>query len=371
MREYLLYVDGDIIQGGGTMPATIPVDRRELRQRRRRGSRRRRPCGRGGADCLGELGSDLAFRAGGVLRLGGGGDRVRIATSSPALYARTRASRLSRRRTRRSTSSPSTSTWPARTPSASRARCRLRPRPTPGCSSTGSRSAWSRWYPRGTGPTRWVPRCSLPRSGPGTPWCGTRAQSTSACSGLLAEVIAESGPASGRLQLPPRVGSVVGDAMVAHSGVDAVGFVGSVATGRKVAESAGAGKTQVLELGGNGPMVILEDADLDLATEATLEAAYLCAGQSCTAGERFLVHSSVRAEYRRAGPGRDGRKGAPRRSPRPCHDNGAPQQRVERPEVRRARRGRPRPRGDRPMRGQAGAGVSYRAVRRGRRFSRV
>src|SRR5262249_60127665 len=46
--------------------------------------------------------------------------------------------------------------------------------------------------------------------------------------------------------------------------------------------------TQLLELGGNGPMVILEDADLDLAAEAALEAAYLCAGQSCTAGERFL-----------------------------------------------------------------------------------
>ena len=61
--------------------------------------------------------------------------------------------------------------------------------------------------------------------------------------------------------------------------------------------SAPAGKTQILELGGNGPMVVLEDADLELAADATLEAAYLCAGQSCTAGERFLVHSSVRAEF--------------------------------------------------------------------------
>jgi succinate-semialdehyde dehydrogenase/glutarate-semialdehyde dehydrogenase len=44
-------------------------------------------------------------------------------------------------------------------------------------------------------------------------------------------------------------------------------------------------------------MVVLEDADLEAAADATLEAAYLCAGQSCTAGERFLVHSSVRAEF--------------------------------------------------------------------------
>ena len=76
----------------------------------------------------------------------------------------------------------------------------------------------------------------------------------------------------------------------------AVGFIGSVATGGLVAARA-AGKTQLLELGGNGPMVILEDADLDLAAEAALEAAYLCAGQSCTAGERFLVHAAVRAEF--------------------------------------------------------------------------
>ena len=43
-------------------------------------------------------------------------------------------------------------------------------------------------------------------------------------------------------------------------------------------------------------MVVLEDADLGLAAEAALEAAYLCAGQSCTAGERFLVHAAIRAD---------------------------------------------------------------------------
>jgi acyl-CoA reductase-like NAD-dependent aldehyde dehydrogenase len=72
--------------------------------------------------------------------------------------------------------------------------------------------------------------------------------------------------------------------------------VGSVETGGLVAARA-AGKAQLLELGGNGPMVILADADLDLAAEAALEAAYLCAGQSCTAGERFLVHAAVAGEF--------------------------------------------------------------------------
>ena len=122
------------------------------------------------------------------------------------------------------------------------------------------------------------------------------APTTAACSALLAEVIAEAALPPGVFNFLPGPGAVVGDAVVAHPGVHAVGFVGSVATGRRVAERA-AGKTQILELGGNGPMVVLEDADLELATEATLEAAYLCAGQSCTAGERFLVHSSVRAEF--------------------------------------------------------------------------
>ena len=98
------------------------------------------------------------------------------------------------------------------------------------------------------------------------------------------------------LSFLPGPGPVVGDAVAGHPGVHGVGFIGSVATGASVAARA-AGKTQLLELGGNGPMVILEDADLGLAAEAALEAAYLCAGQSCTAGERFLVHAAVRAEF--------------------------------------------------------------------------
>ena len=122
------------------------------------------------------------------------------------------------------------------------------------------------------------------------------APTTSACSGLLAEVIASAGMPAGVFNFLPGPGAVVGDGVVAHPDVDAVGFVGSVTTGRRVAERA-AGKAQLLELGGNGPMVVLEDADLELASEATLEAAYLCAGQSCTAGERFLVHTSVMAEF--------------------------------------------------------------------------
>jgi succinate-semialdehyde dehydrogenase/glutarate-semialdehyde dehydrogenase len=126
------------------------------------------------------------------------------------------------------------------------------------------------------------------------------APTTTACSALLVEVLAEAlanaGAPAGILNFVPGPGPVVGDAVVGHPLVNGVGFVGSVATGRLVAARA-AGKAQILELGGNGPMVVLEDADLELATEAALEAAYMCAGQSCTAGERFLVHRAVRAEF--------------------------------------------------------------------------
>jgi acyl-CoA reductase-like NAD-dependent aldehyde dehydrogenase len=122
------------------------------------------------------------------------------------------------------------------------------------------------------------------------------APTTSACCGLLAEIIAAEDAPAGVFSFVPGAGQVVGDALAGHPGVAGVGFVGSVATGASVAARA-AGKTQLLELGGNGPMVVLDDADLGLAADAVLEAAYLCAGQSCTAGERFLVHAAVRDEF--------------------------------------------------------------------------
>src|SRR5439155_23493858 len=91
-------------------------------------------------------------------------------------------------------------------------------------------------------------------------------------------------------------GPVVGDEIAANPGTHAVGFIGSIATGHRVAERA-AGKELLLEMGGNGPLVILEDADLDAAVAGTLTACFLNAGQSCTAGERILVHESVHDAY--------------------------------------------------------------------------
>ncbi len=63
-------------------------------------------------------------------------------------------------------------------------------------------------------------------------------------------------------------------------------------------------------MGGNGPLVVMDDADLDAAVAATLTACFLNAGQSCTAGERILVHEDVRDEYVGAADGRDRRSGS-------------------------------------------------------------
>ena len=77
-------------------------------------------------------------------------------------------------------------------------------------------------------------------------------------------------------------------------------------------------------MGGNGPLVVMDDADLDAAVAATLTACFLNAGQSCTAGERILVHEDVREEYLallsaaidEADPDRAIRSTTPRRSAR-------------------------------------------------------
>jgi acyl-CoA reductase-like NAD-dependent aldehyde dehydrogenase len=121
--------------------------------------------------------------------------------------------------------------------------------------------------------------------------------STTAIAGIaLAACVAEADLPPGVFNFVTGPGSVVGDEIARNPGTHGVGFIGSTETGRKVAEAA-AGKAAVLELGGNGPIVVLDDADLDLAAEATVTACFLCAGQSCTAGERLLVHRDVREEF--------------------------------------------------------------------------
>ena len=118
------------------------------------------------------------------------------------------------------------------------------------------------------------------------------APTTSVCAVRLAECIAEADLPPGVFNLVTGPGPVVGDEIASHPAVAAVGFIGSIATGHRVAERA-AGKELLLEMGGNGPLVVLEDGDLDAAVDATIVASLQNAGQSCTAGERILVHEGV------------------------------------------------------------------------------
>jgi acyl-CoA reductase-like NAD-dependent aldehyde dehydrogenase len=124
----------------------------------------------------------------------------------------------------------------------------------------------------------------------------TPAPTTAVCSGALADCIAEAELPPGVFNFVPGPGPVVGDEIVSNPGTVAVGFIGSTATGQRIAERA-AGKSLLLEMGGNGPLVVMDDADLDAAAEAALVACFLCAGQSCTAGERLLVHEAVKEEF--------------------------------------------------------------------------
>ena len=122
------------------------------------------------------------------------------------------------------------------------------------------------------------------------------APSTSVCAARLAECLEAAELPPGVVNMVTGPGPVVGDEIAANPGTQAVGFIGSIATGLSVAARA-AGKELLLEMGGNGPLVVMDDADLDAAVTATLAACFLNAGQSCTAGERILVHSDVRDEY--------------------------------------------------------------------------
>ena len=122
------------------------------------------------------------------------------------------------------------------------------------------------------------------------------ASSTSICAVKLAECIVDAELPAGVFSMVTGRGAVVGDEIAGSPGTHAIGFIGSVDTGLKVATRA-AGKAMLLELGGNGPMIVLEDADVAAAAEASLVASFLCAGQSCTAGERFLVHEAVHDEF--------------------------------------------------------------------------
>lgn len=105
--------------------------------------------------------------------------------------------------------------------------------------------------------------------------------------------------------LPPGIlecvigsGSVVGDALVGHDGVDMIAFTGETSTGVGVMKRAAEGLRKVaLELGGKSPNIVFGDADLDKALAGTASAIFTTCGQICTAGSRLLVEDGIFDEF--------------------------------------------------------------------------
>ena len=115
------------------------------------------------------------------------------------------------------------------------------------------------------------------------------------CAELFVDVLHEAGFPAGTVNLVHGRGDV-GAKLTGHRDVASVVFTGSVATGEKVAREAGL-KNRILELGGNGPQIVLADANLEAAADAAVMGCFYLAGQVCTAAERVLVHSDVHDRF--------------------------------------------------------------------------
>jgi aldehyde dehydrogenase (NAD+) len=120
------------------------------------------------------------------------------------------------------------------------------------------------------------------------------ASDTPHCATLLVELMAEAGFPPGVVNLVTGSGGEVGDAIVDSPDVSVISFTGHSATGKSIAQRAGKRlKRLSLELGGKNGIVVLADADLDLAAEGILWSAFGTTGQRCTACSRVIVEESV------------------------------------------------------------------------------
>src|SRR5699024_3215982 len=111
----------------------------------------------------------------------------------------------------------------------------------------------------------------------------------------LAQIFEEAGLPKGVLNIVFGRGSVVGEAMVEHSDIRVMSFTGSTETGRNIAAECGRNlKKLSLEMGGKNAMIVMEDADVELAVEGILWSAFGTSGQRCTACSRVIVHEAVK-----------------------------------------------------------------------------
>jgi aldehyde dehydrogenase (NAD+) len=135
---------------------------------------------------------------------------------------------------------------------------------------------------------------------------------------LLVEVLLEAGLPAEAVQLVHGQGSVVGKAIIEHPDVPVISFTGSTETGSLIGATCGRmHKRLSLEMGGKNAMIVMDDADLDLALDGVLWGAFGTTGQRCTATSRLILHDKVhdrflkmlvdRAGKLRLGPGLDER----------------------------------------------------------------
>jgi benzaldehyde dehydrogenase (NAD) len=144
---------------------------------------------------------------------------------------------------------------------------------------------------RSVGPALALGNAVVLKSDPNTPISGGV---------LMARIFEEAGLPEGVLHVMCG-GADVGQALVEDPNVRMISFTGSTATGRKVGEAAGRNlKRMVLEMGGNSPLVVLEDADLEAASSAGAWGSFLHQGQICLAVSRHLVHESIADAYVKA-----------------------------------------------------------------------
>jgi aldehyde dehydrogenase (NAD+) len=110
----------------------------------------------------------------------------------------------------------------------------------------------------------------------------------------LVDILNRAGLPKGVLNLVMGPGRSVGQAIADHHGIDAVSFTGSVATGNSVIATVAArgGRVQA-EMGGKNPFIVLDDAALDVASDAIINGAFMSTGQRCTASSRIIVTEGI------------------------------------------------------------------------------
>jgi aldehyde dehydrogenase (NAD+) len=114
----------------------------------------------------------------------------------------------------------------------------------------------------------------------------------------IADILHRAGLPPGVFNLVMGRGSEVGQVLLDDKRVHAISFTGSVATGQRIAQACVARMAKFqLEMGGKNPMVVLDDADLDVAVNAALNSAFFSTGQRCTASSRLIVTEGIHDRF--------------------------------------------------------------------------